>query len=90
MQQETVRSTLRIIAVTCVMIGVIMILQSIIQIIMVGSIASGSMGGLSINMPGIGGKMGFYIFLSQACISGAGLILYAFSELIAEKIVGVE
>ena len=82
MQKETVRSILRIIAVTCVMIGVILILQSLIQLMMVGSLANPSIGGLSLNMQGVGAKMGFYLFLSQACISVAGLILYKFWEML--------
>ena len=34
--------------------------------------------------------MGFYMFVSQACVSLAGLILYFASDLLATKIVEVE
>lgn len=88
MQQETVRSILRIIAVTTVMVGIVLILQSFISLVMMGSIASGSFGGVSIKGVSVGGNLGFYLFLSQLCVSAVGLVLYKASDLIAGKIVG--
>ena len=56
------------------------------EVVMLGSMSNGSVGGLSINMPGPG-NLGFYLFLNQACVSVAGLILYMASDLLAVKIV---
>ena len=66
MQQHTVRSVLRILAVTTVMVGVILILQALVQLMVMESMVQQF---TPPSMAGLTGRVGVYGLLGHAGVS---------------------
>lgn len=87
MNENTARACLRLLAVATVLVGVILTVTTILSILAAGSAMQGAVGGMQIQMTGMVAKMGFWAVVSQASIAGWGLVLWAMSPSLAQKLV---
>lgn len=84
MQEETIRSILRLLAVVTMLVGVSLASATLVSL--VGASSAAAAPGLQVQVTGMVAEMGFYAVLSYAVVAAWGLVLYLLSEKLAAKI----
>ena len=85
MSQFAVRTSLRLIAVTMMLVGICLASFALVGMLGMQSAVEGI--GMQVQMTGVVSNMGFYVVLAYATIVAWGIILYAMSSGLSAKII---
>jgi len=87
MTEENARSTLRLIAVTTVLVGVILTTMTLLSLLGINGAIQSSTQGMQIQVSYPVGEMGFFAVLADLAIVAWGLAFYRMSPRLARRIV---